>query len=98
MKAQIPLYETNIVFNKYLTFCEDNNIITARAKNESEVYKVSPRTGRPPKDNPRNCDLNIRLTKQEKDDIQFVADSYGVSRTDAIMSGIELLKERIERK
>jgi uncharacterized protein (DUF1778 family) len=59
---------------------------------------MSPRTGRPPKDNPRNCDLNIRLTRQEKDNIQYVADALNVSRTDAILQGIELLKKRIDKK
>lgn len=53
---------------------------------------MCPRTGRPPKENPRNCDLNIRLTKREKETIQEVADSLGITRTDAIMKGIELLK------
>ena len=59
---------------------------------------MSPRTGRPPKENPRNTDINIRLTEQEKSDIQFVADALGLSRTDAILQGIALLKKRIERK
>ena len=58
---------------------------------------MSPRTGRPPKDNPRNCDLNIRLTKQEKEDIQFVADNLGLTRTDAILKGIATLKAEIEK-
>jgi hypothetical protein len=81
-----------------LTYCKDNNIINARAINESEVFNMSPRTGRPPKDNPRNCDLNIRLTKQEKDDIQFVADELGVTRTDAILQGIAKLKAELIEK
>ena len=59
---------------------------------------MSPRTGRPPKDNPRNCDLNIRLTKQEKEDIQFVADKLGVTRTDAILQGIAKLKAELIEK
>ena len=59
---------------------------------------MSPRTGRPPKDNPRNCDINIRLTQAELDNIQFVADSLKITRTDAIIKGIELLKAEIEKK
>lgn len=59
---------------------------------------MSPRTGRPPKDNPRNDDLNIRLTRQEKEEIQSVADALGISRTDAILRGIELLKAEIMQK
>ena len=83
---------------KLLTYCKGNNIINARAINGSEVYNMSPRTGRPPKDNPRNCDLNIRLTKQEKEDIQFVADKLGVTRTDAILQGIAKLKAELIEK
>ena len=58
---------------------------------------MSPRTGRPPKENARKNDLNIRLTDEEKQEIQFVADTLGVSRTDAILKGIKLLKAEIEK-
>ena len=34
---------------------------------------MSPRTGRPPKVNPRKINLNIRLTEQEAKDIQECA-------------------------
>ncbi len=59
---------------------------------------MSPRTGRPPKENPRNCDINIRLTKEELSNIQIVADALKMSRTDVIVKGIELLKAEIENK
>lgn len=59
---------------------------------------MSPRTGRPPKENPRSINLNIRITEQEAIDIQECADNLGVSRTDAIMKGIELVKSKIQKK
>ena len=59
---------------------------------------MSPRTGRPPKENPRNCDINIRLTKQELMMIEFVAESLEMTRTDAIIRGIEMLRAEIENK
>ena len=59
---------------------------------------MSPRTGRPHKENPRNEDLNIRLTSQEKAEIQAMADLLGISRTDAIMRGIALLRTETEKK
>ena len=59
---------------------------------------MSPRTGRPPKVNPRKINLNIRLTEQEAKDIQECADALGVSRTDAILKGIELIKAEIKEK
>lgn len=59
---------------------------------------MSPRTGRPPKDNPRNVNLNIRLTKKEADLIQECADKQNKTRTDTIMQGIELVKASLEQK
>jgi uncharacterized protein (DUF1778 family) len=58
---------------------------------------VSPKTGRPPKENPRKVSLNIRLTETEAKDIQECAAALGTSRTDAIMKGIELLKAEIKK-
>lgn len=58
---------------------------------------MSPRTGRPPKENARKTDLNIRLTEEEKQDIQFVADALGITRTDAILKGIRLLMAEIKK-
>lgn len=50
---------------------------------------MSPRTGRPPKENPRNCKLNIRLTSGELAMIQDLADSLRMTRTDAIIFAVE---------
>lgn len=58
---------------------------------------MSPRTGRPPKKNARKNDLNIRLTDEEKQEIQLIADTLGITRTDAIIKGIRLLKAEIEK-
>ncbi len=58
---------------------------------------MSPRTGRPHKENPRKINLNIRLTEQEAKDIQECAESLGITRTDAIMRGIELVKAQIKK-
>lgn len=59
---------------------------------------MSPRTGRPPKENPRNINLNIRLTKQEAKDIKDCAEALGKTRTDTIMKGIELVKAELDKK
>lgn len=58
---------------------------------------MSPRTGRPPKENPRNINLNIRVTKDEAQLIQECATALGITRTDAIVKGISLLKAEIEK-
>ncbi len=58
---------------------------------------MSPKTGRPPKENPRKINLNIRLTEQEARDIQECADVLNISRTDAIMKGIQLVKSGLQK-
>ena len=52
---------------------------------------MAPRTGRPPKENPRNMNLGLRLTKEEMELIIECATKLGVTRTDAIMMGIKNL-------
>lgn len=59
---------------------------------------MSPRTGRPPKENPRKINLNIRLTEQEAKDIQECADILGISRTNVIVKGIEMVKAKIGKR
>lgn len=57
------------------------------------------RTGRPPlQEVSRNEKLNIRLTKQEKEEINDCSEKLGISRTDTIMKGIRLVKAEIEKE
>ena len=59
---------------------------------------MSPRIGRPPKENPRNINLGIRITKDEADRIQKCADKLNMTRTDTIMKGIDLVEKEINQK
>ena len=60
---------------------------------------MSPRTGRPPiQETSRSEKLNIRLTKQEKEEIEYCSEKLNLSRTDPIMKGIGLVKEEIKKK
>lgn len=60
---------------------------------------MSPRTGRPPlQEVSRTEKLNIRLTRQEKEEIEYCSEKLNLSRTDAIMRGIGLVKKEIENK
>lgn len=58
---------------------------------------ISP-AGRPPKDNPRNINLNIRITKDEAKKIQNCADELNMTRTDTIMKGINLVEKELKNK
>lgn len=53
------------------------------------------RRGRPPKENARNCDINIRLTAQELEKIERLASIKSVTRTDAIMQAVTDALERL---
>ena len=58
---------------------------------------MSPRMGRPPKaEQSRSKSLNIRLTENEATNIEYCAERLKISRTDAIMKGIGLLKKKIK--
>ena len=59
---------------------------------------MAPRTGRPPKANPRNVNLNIRVTAEEARLIQECADAMGTTRTEVIIKGVNLVKAELERK
>ena len=60
--------------------------------------KMSPQMGRPPKENPRNVNLNLRITKDEAILIQECADKLQKTRTDVIIEGVKLVKASIDKK
>ena len=59
---------------------------------------LSPRTGRPLKENPRNINLNIRISQEEAIMIQECADDLQTTRTDVIVEGIRMVKEKFNKK
>ncbi len=58
---------------------------------------MSPRTGRPPKENPRNINLNIRISKNESELIKECSDKLNLTRTDVIIKGVNLVKSEIDK-
>lgn len=59
---------------------------------------MSPRTGRPPKENPRNKNLNIRVSEEEAALIQQCADELKTTRTEVIVKGVKMVKFEIDAK
>lgn len=55
---------------------------------------MSPKMGRPT-DNPRTEKIGLRLSKQELADIQKCADTMKTQRVNAVIAGIDLLKEKL---
>lgn len=59
---------------------------------------MSPRTGRPPVENPKSIKMNIRISESVAKDLQECADALNVSRVNVIEKGIELVKASLEKK
>lgn len=61
------------------------------------MKKEPKKMGRPAKNiNPRTERLSLRVSPDEVTDIECCADRLGVSRTDAIIEGINRLKKELE--
>lgn len=58
---------------------------------------MSPKMGQKLTDNPKNVKLNLRLTKQEAEDIQYCADKLHTTRVDVVNRGIRKIKEEIDK-
>jgi hypothetical protein len=58
---------------------------------------MSPKTGRPKKENPKNVEIGLRITKGTADKLQKCADILEVSRTEVIEKGIDLVYEGISK-
>ncbi len=55
--------------------------------------ELSPRTGRPPAENPKSERLHIRVTPNEKAEIQEFCKKFEVSMLDLIRRGMEAMKK-----
>ncbi len=59
---------------------------------------MSPSTGRPKSDNPKNIQLKIRADKQLMDDLDFCCEKTNKTRSDVIRLGIQMVKDEVEKK
>ena len=59
---------------------------------------MSPRTGRPPKDNPKDTRIQIRLDKETLDKLDECAKKRQTTRSDIVRQGIELVSKRSEKE
>ena len=58
---------------------------------------MSPKTGRPHKDVTKSVNLGLRITKETADKLQRCAETLGISRTEVIEKGIDLVDEGIKK-
>lgn len=58
---------------------------------------MSPRTGRPTS-NKKTERLEIRLTPEEAQDLQYCAEKLQISKTGVINKGVKLIKAELDKK
>lgn len=59
---------------------------------------MSPRTGRPKAENPKNIKMNIRISEETARDLQKCSDELNISRVNVIEKGIQLVKANLNKK
>lgn len=59
---------------------------------------MSPRTGRPPLENPKSVKMNIRISEETAKDLQECAEALQISRVNVIEQGIQLVKANLQKK
>lgn len=59
---------------------------------------MSPRTGRPKSDSPKDIQLKIRADKQTIQDLDYCCEKLDKTRSDVIRLGIQKVKDEVEEK
>lgn len=58
---------------------------------------MSPRTGRPKSDTPKDIQLKIRADKNTVADLDYCCEKLNKTRSDVIRTGIQMVKSEIEK-
>ncbi len=59
---------------------------------------MSPRTGRPKSENPKDIQLKIRADEQIMRDLDYCCEKLNKTRSDVIRLGIQKVKAEVENK
>lgn len=59
---------------------------------------MSPRTGRPKSDNPKNVQIKFLADKQTVQDLEFCCQTLQATKSDVIRMGIQKVKDEAEKK
>lgn len=59
---------------------------------------MSPRTGRPKSENPKDIQLKIRADEQTMRDLKYCYEKLNKTRSDIIRLGIQKIKAEVESK
>lgn len=58
---------------------------------------MSPRTGRPKAENPKNIQIKILADKATVEDLDFCCEKLGKTKSDVIRLGIQKVKSEVEK-
>ena len=58
---------------------------------------MSPRTGRPKAESPKDIQLKIRADRQLMDDLDYCCEKMNKNRSDIIRLGIQKIKAEVEK-
>ena len=59
---------------------------------------MSPRTGRPKSENPKDIQLKIRADKQTIDDLEFCCEKKQMTKSDVIRLGNQKVKDEVRKE
>ena len=59
---------------------------------------MSPRTGRPPSENPKNLRIKLRISQKTADLLEECAEKMHTSRVQVVERGLELVKAELDKK
>lgn len=60
--------------------------------------KVSPRTGRPPSEHPKNIQVKFLADQPTIDALHLCSQKLGLTKSDVIRLGIQMVKETADKK
>lgn len=59
---------------------------------------MSPKSGRPPIENPKDYMLRVRLDKETVEDLKECAETLQTNNSEIVRKGIQLVKSQIQKK
>ena len=59
---------------------------------------MSPRTGRPRSTNPKNIQVKLLADRATVEDLLFCCERLGMTKSDVIRLGIQLVNEELDKK
>lgn len=75
----------------------DNNYNVFSGGQKGGVFQMSPRTGRPKAENPKNVKVSVRLDREHQEILKNYCEQEQVDKAEAIRRGISKLENDIKK-